>query len=109
MPERHGYDRCVVWFRGTYNSYTNFDTEVVGLFQNQLKMLDHDIDVSGGSLTWASIPGQFYRITASADLQSFPHEAAIDIQSQGGSTSHTFTVPSALSGSERIFLRVEEQ
>jgi len=58
---------------------------------------------------WASSPGKVYRITASVDLQSFPHEAAIDIQSQGASTAHNFNIPGALTSSSKAFFRVEEQ
>lgn len=111
VSENHGYDRCVVWFRGTYTTYTNYDTQVVGLFQNQLEISAYDIQGSSGpiQLNWASDPGKTYRITASDDLQSFPHQAAVDIESQGPSTSHTFDIPAALSSAPNAFFRVEEQ
>jgi autotransporter-associated beta strand protein len=32
VPRRFGGERCVLWFRGTYTSYTAFSTSVVGLF-----------------------------------------------------------------------------
>jgi autotransporter-associated beta strand protein len=32
IPRRFGGEPCVLWFRGTYTSYTSFDTEIVGLF-----------------------------------------------------------------------------
>ncbi len=109
VPENHGYDRSVVWFRGSYSTYKNYNTEVVGIFQNHLKIQSSNFQPTTGTLTWASTLGETYRITASADLQSFPHEAAIDIQPQGASTTQNFNIPVALSGSARAFFRVEEQ
>ncbi|MCH7227082.1 putative Ig domain-containing protein [Haloferula sp. A504] len=109
VPENHGYDRSVVWFRGTYTSYTNYDTEVVGIFENQLRMLGSQVGPAGGDLTWASSPGKTYRIMGSGDLQGFPHAVSTDIESQGSSTQHAFGMPAPLSGSPRAFFRVEEQ
>ena len=109
VPENHGYDRSVVWFRGIYSTYTNYNTEVVGIFQNNLKFQSSNFQATTGTLTWASSPGKVYRITASVDLQSFPHEAAIDIQSLGASTTHNFNIPGALTSSSRVFFRVEVQ
>jgi hypothetical protein len=109
VPKNHGYDRSVVWFRGNYTSYTNYNTEVVGIFQNQLRLLDHDVAPGGGLLRWTSSPGKNYRIMGSVDLQGFPHEVVIDIDSQGAETSQAFPIPAPLSGSPRAFFRVEEQ
>jgi hypothetical protein len=30
IPERHGRTECLLWFHGTYSSYTNFSTQVLG-------------------------------------------------------------------------------
>ena len=30
VPQRHGRTECLVWFHGTYTSYTNFSTQVLG-------------------------------------------------------------------------------
>jgi autotransporter-associated beta strand protein len=32
IPRRFGGEPCVLWFLGTYTSYTSFSTEIVGLF-----------------------------------------------------------------------------
>ncbi len=32
VPRRNGGDRCVIWFRGSYVSYTSYTAEIVGLF-----------------------------------------------------------------------------
>lgn len=32
VPRRQGGPPSVLWFRGTYRSYTNYDCEIVGLF-----------------------------------------------------------------------------
>lgn len=32
VPENHGHTRHLLWFYGSYTSYTNFDTKVLGIF-----------------------------------------------------------------------------
>ncbi len=32
VPRRNGGERCVIWFRGTYASYTSYASSIVGLF-----------------------------------------------------------------------------
>lgn len=32
VPKHHGPETTVLWMRGTYNSYTDYDTSIVGLF-----------------------------------------------------------------------------
>lgn len=32
IPRRHGGERCVLWFRGNYSSYTSYACSIVGLF-----------------------------------------------------------------------------
>jgi hypothetical protein len=32
VPRRFGGEKCVLWWRGTYNSYTSFYSSIVGLF-----------------------------------------------------------------------------
>ena len=32
IPRRFGGEPCMLWFRGTYTSYTSFNAEIVGLF-----------------------------------------------------------------------------
>lgn len=39
VPENHGYQRALVWFYGTYTSYTSFSARVLALFENDT---DHD-------------------------------------------------------------------
>jgi len=36
VPRRSGGERCVIWFRGTYASYTSFSAAIVGLFTTQV-------------------------------------------------------------------------
>jgi autotransporter-associated beta strand protein len=36
IPRRFGGEPCVLWFRGTYVSYTSFSTSIVGLFTTQV-------------------------------------------------------------------------
>ncbi len=36
IPRRFGGQQCVLWFRGTYTSYTSFSTAVVGLFTSAI-------------------------------------------------------------------------
>jgi hypothetical protein len=32
IPRRNGGERCVIWFRGSYSSYTSYSCSIVGLF-----------------------------------------------------------------------------
>ena len=36
VPRRFGGEPCVLWFRGTYTSYTSFSTAIVGMFTTQV-------------------------------------------------------------------------
>ncbi len=36
IPRRNGGEPCVLWFRGTYTSYTSFSCSIVGLFTTQV-------------------------------------------------------------------------
>ena len=107
VPAGHGYERALLWFSGTYHSYTNFETEVLAIFKNPLEVSAWSLGTNSGTLTWHSSPGCAYRITGSSDLMGFPYEAAGAIDSQGAVTSHTFGFPAALINAPRAFFRVE--
>ena len=109
VPEGHGYGRHALWFFGDYNTYTNFDTKVVGLFSNALTMLDTQWGATGATLTWASSPGMTYDITGSIDLVSFGIDALTNIPSQGAVTSQFFEYPVETINEGSGFFRVEEQ
>ena len=36
IPRRNGGEQCVIWFRGTYTTYTSYACSVVGLFTTQV-------------------------------------------------------------------------
>jgi BNR repeat-containing family member len=36
IPRRNGGEPCVIWFRGTYSSYTSYACSIVGLFTTQV-------------------------------------------------------------------------
>jgi autotransporter-associated beta strand protein len=36
IPRRFGGEPCLLWFRGTYTSYTSFNTQIVGLFTTKV-------------------------------------------------------------------------
>ncbi len=111
IPENHGDDQAVIWFNGTYNSYTSFSTRVLAIFRNDLKIKTSSFSpaTNSGSMSWASSPGYFYQITGSHDLTTFPYPAATRVVSQGETTSHTFDFPPELRNSGKAFFRVEQQ
>ncbi|MEY4245961.1 MAG: hypothetical protein RLZZ245_3546 [Verrucomicrobiota bacterium] len=111
IPEKHGYDRALVWFHGTYTTYTNFTCRVLAILENDIRMQSFLIDEpsSTGRIGWLSSPGRRYRITGSSDLQTFPHVAASRIDSQGPSTEIMFNFPPPLVNARRGFFRVEEE
>lgn len=111
IPEGSPFDHTLVWFNGTYNSYTNYSCRVLAILRNDLTLKGSSISPlqNSATLTWASSPGWRYRITGSADLSAFPHPAAIGIDSQGSSTSHTFPFPTTLINAPKAFFRVETE
>lgn len=113
VPEDHGRAQALVWFRGRYTTFTNYDCDVYGLFSSPsgtgLRMRHVQWTPGGGIFKWASTPGQSYRIAASLDLESFPIDVATGISAQGDTTYHPFTFPPETSGSPRAFFRVEEE
>jgi len=46
IPRRFGGEPCVLWFRGTYTSYTSFNTAIVGLFTTKI------VQTNAASGTW---------------------------------------------------------
>lgn len=111
VPEKHGYDRALVWFHGTYTTYTNFDCQVLALLENDLRTQTFRIEESSasGRIEWLSSPGRRYRVTGSLDLHAFPHVVASKIDSQGSSTEVVFEFPPPLADSPNGFFRVEEE
>lgn len=109
VPENHGYDRALLWFNGIYSTYSNYETRVLSVLENDLKLRSWNFENNSGTLTWDSSMGRVYRITGSSDLVGFPHEAARGIGSQGPTTSHTFPFPSALRNAPRAFFRIETE
>jgi len=47
IPRRFGGEPCVLWFRGTYISYTSFSCSIVGLFTTKVPQ------TNAGSGTWS--------------------------------------------------------
>lgn len=111
VPESSPFDHTLVWFNGTYNSYTNFSCRVLAILRNNLTLRNSTISpqLNTATLTWASSPGGRYRITGSEDLSDFPHDAATGIDSQGGTTSLTFPFPSTLVNAPKAFFRIETE
>ncbi len=109
VPADHGYDRSLLWFHGTYSTYTSFSTSVLGLLENEPKIQSYIFESGSATLEWSSSPGRTYRIAASSDLMSFPYEAATGVDSQGITTEHTFGFPPPLDGAPKGFFRVEEE
>lgn len=109
IPENHGFDRALLWFNGTYNSYTSYDTRVLGIFENDLRLSSWQLGKQSGSLMWKSSPGKMYRITGSSNLQGFPYTLAAGVSSNGGETSHSFVYPVPMKDAAQNFFRVEEE
>ncbi len=113
VPEDHGRTEAVVWFRGRYTTFLNYDCNIYGIFSSPLgtglRMRHVQWTPGGAAFKWASIPGKSYRIRASMDLVSFPIDIATGVSAQGDTTYRAFTFPPALSGSPKAFFRVEEE
>jgi hypothetical protein len=109
IPENSPFDHTLVWFNGTYTSYTNYSCRVLAILRNNLELKTSEIRPAArlATLTWASSPGWRYRITGSEDLTEFPHPALTGIDSRGATTSSTFSFPAALADAPKAFFRVE--
>lgn len=35
VPRNHSLERALIWFRGTYSAYTDFDTSIYGIFTDR--------------------------------------------------------------------------
>jgi len=46
VPRRFGGEKCVLWWRGTYNSYTSFYTSIVGLFTSAVPVVTNNSALS---------------------------------------------------------------
>lgn len=109
VPENHGFDRAVIWFYGTYRSYTSFDTRVLAILENDLVIKAQTLSPATheGELAWASSPGRNYRLQASSDLLGFT-EFGERIPSAGSLTQTRFDFPLSLRNASRGFFRVRE-
>jgi hypothetical protein len=108
VPENHGFDRHVIWIEGEYKSYRTFDTRVLGLFDNELRI--HEVTVKGGgvNLVWDSAPGREYGILGSDNLLHGFADSATRIPSQGHRTSYKLFIPNILKASPCVFLKIQE-
>jgi hypothetical protein len=111
IPENSPYDHTLLWFNGTYNSYTGFNTRVLAILRNDLRIRTSSFSPASnsGTLEWDSSPGWRYRITGSADLNGFPHTVTTGVESQGDTTSQMFTFPAPLTNKPKAFFRVETE
>lgn len=57
IPRRFGGEPCVLWFRGTYTSYTAFNTRIVGLFATKI------VQTNAASGTWVADADGFWSDT----------------------------------------------
>jgi autotransporter-associated beta strand protein len=46
VPRRFGGEKCVLWWRGTYNTYTSFYTSIVGLFTTVVPVVTNNFVLS---------------------------------------------------------------
>ncbi len=113
VPEDHDRREAVVWFRGRYTTFLNYDCDIYGLFSQPsgsgLRLRHVEWTPGNAAFKWASTPGKSYRITSSTTLQSFPIDVATGISAQGDTTYHPFTFPPATSAAPQAFFRVEEE
>ena len=113
VPEDHGRTNAVVWFRGRYTTYLNYDCDIYGVFSTPpapgLSLRQVRWSPGAAALKWTSIPGQTYRIAASLDLMNFPIDIANGVSSQGDTTYQPFTFPPVVTASPKAFFRVEAE
>lgn len=112
VAENHDYDRHALWFQGSYNTYTDYDTAVVGIFENTaqagLEILktgfsadNFFIDVKDGTA------GRI--VTSSNDLDlPFEEVSGVSTTNDESGNPTRFLIPAASRESESDFFRIEE-
>lgn len=110
VPAGHSYDRHALWFYGQYNTFQNYNTAVVGLFENvtaELKITDFGfvggnpandfyIDVEGG------VTGR--KVTSSDNLS----DPFTDVPTTDD-TANRFFISPANRNALKDFFRVEDE
>ena len=109
VPENHGFDRHALWFSGNYTTFTTYSAKVVGLFENDLKISSFSIVGNDVTLDWDSSPSRSYSIKGSITLDDgFPYDAATGVSAEGGSTSHTFSLPTSMREENKGFFQIQQ-
>jgi hypothetical protein len=59
IPENSPFDQTLLWFNGTYNSYTGFDTRVLAILRNDLRIRTSSFSPApdSGTLEWEFLAG----------------------------------------------------
>lgn len=82
VPQWNIDNTAVLWLRGKYNTYTNFDTEVVGLINPNVSPLENALSVDFGA-TGQLVQSGFNAFTRGAnpggasESESFPSDFAV--------------------------------
>lgn len=109
VPEQHGYDRALVWFYGTYSTYTSYQTRVLALLENPLWIAGASVSHPEVQVTWGSRVGARYDIMAGTDPTAYTTPVATNIPSQGPVTTHAITLPASIVDAPSVLLRVEDR
>ena len=70
VPRRNGGEPCVLWFRGTYTSYTSFNCAIVGLFTTpiqQTNLATSGVWISDADGLWSQTTNWLDRLVADGE------------------------------------------
>jgi hypothetical protein len=91
VPRRNGGQHCVIWFRGAYASYTSFDCEIVGLFDQPIPT-PPKVSITNPTVPFIAMTNlaDLLRLTASVTNDGLPQPAAISWTTISGPTNAAF-------------------
>ena len=79
VPRRNGGEPCVIWFRGTYSSYTSYNCSIVGLFTTDVPVppplppityVDASSGASGNTMQWDAGAGSWVTFLPPLNINS---------------------------------------
>ncbi len=98
MPRRHNGATAVIWFRGTYTTFTSYNCEIVGLFSTSIPRTPQvSISSPTNSLVWMTNSGNKLKLSAVVVDDELPQAPSLLWSTAAGPTNAVFLTPNSTS------------